>query len=788
MSATGIGASVRRKEDRRFITGTGHYTDDINRPGQLFAYFVRSPHAHATIKGIDSQAASKMPGVLAVLIGPELVADKIGNLICGWLIHSKDGTPMKMAPHPALANGKACHVGDPVAVVIGETLAQARDAAEKVKIDYAVLPAIADPAAAQKKGAPQIHEVAPNNTIYQWHLGDPKAVEAAFGLAKHVTKLDIINNRLVPNAIEPRAAIGDYDSGTGTFTLWNTTQNPHVARLVIAAFVGMAPEHKLRVIAPDVGGGFGSKIFIYPEEVVALWASKRVGRPVKWVADRSEAFVADAHGRDHVTHAEMAFDADGKILGLRAKTIANLGAYMSTFSSSVPTYLYATLLSGQYEIPHIYCEVDAVYTNTVPVDAYRGAGRPEATFVVERLVEIAAREMGQDPAELRRKNFIKKFPHQTPVIMNYDAGDYNASLKKALELADYKGFAKRKRESARNGKLRGVGLSTYIEACGIAPSQAVGSLGCGVGLWESAEVRVNPTGSVEILTGCHAHGQGHETTFAQVVSERLGIPIDNISVVHGDTDKVQFGMGTYGSRSGAVGMSALVKALDKVEAKAKKVAAHMLEAAEGDIEFKDGAFSVAGTDKSAAWGDVSLNAYIAHKFAGQELEPGLKEGAFYDPINFTFPAGCHVCEVEVDPETGNTEVVAWTAVDDFGVVVNPMIVEGQVHGGIAQGVGQALCEGAIYDKEGQLVTGSFMDYCMPRADHLPTLIVDTTVTKCPSNPLGIKGCGEAGAIAAPAAVINAITDAIGTEQIAMPATPAAVWAALQKTSKMPRAA
>jgi aerobic carbon-monoxide dehydrogenase large subunit len=789
MNATGIGAAVRRKEDHRFITGKGHYTDDISRPGQAHAYFLRSPHAHATVKSIDAKAAAVMPGVVAVLTGAELAADKIGNLICGWMIHSKDGTPMKMAPHPALANGKACHVGDGVAVVIADTLAQARDAAEKVKVDYAVLPAVADVASAQKQGAVQIHEVAPNNTIYQWHLGDPKAVDAAFKSAKHVTRLDIINNRLVPNAMEPRAAIAEYDAGTGSLTLWNTTQNPHVARLVIAAFVGMAPEHKLRVIAPDVGGGFGSKIFIYPEEVVALWASRRLGRPVKWVSDRSEAFLTDAHGRDHVTHAEMAFDGDRKILGLRAKTLANLGAYMSTFSSSVPTYLYATLLSGQYAIPQIYCEVDAVYTNTVPVDAYRGAGRPEATFVVERLIEVGARELGQDPAELRRKNFVRTFPHQTPVIMAYDAGDYDASLRKAMELADCKGFAKRKRESARQGKLRGIGYSTYIEACGIAPSQAVGSLGAGVGLWESAEVRVNPTGSVEVLTGSHSHGQGHETTFAQLVSERLGIPIDNVSIVHGDTDKVQFGMGTYGSRSGAVGMSAIVKALDKVEAKAKKVAAHLLEAAEADIEFKDGKFSVAGTDKSAAWGDVTLNAYIAHKFSGQELEPGLKEGAFYDPTNFTFPAGCHICEVEVDPDTGNTEIVAWTAVDDFGVIINPMIVEGQVHGGIAQGVGQALYEGAVYDKEGQLVTGSFMDYAMPRADYFPKLIVETTLTRCPSNPLGIKGCGEAGAIAAPAAVINAITDAIGTEAIAMPATPPAVWAALQKSGRsLPHAA
>jgi carbon-monoxide dehydrogenase large subunit len=788
MSATGIGASVRRKEDQRFITGKGHYTDDISRPGQTHAYFVRSPHAHARIKRIDAGAAKSLPGVLAVLTGAELAADKIGNLICGWMIHSKDGTPMKMAAHPAIANGKACHVGDPVAVVVAETLAQAKDAAEKVSVDYEVLPAVADPAKAQAAGAPQIHEIAPNNTIYQWHLGDPKAIEAAFTSAKHVTRLDIVNNRLVPNAIEPRAAIAEYDAGSDSLTLWNTSQNPHVARLVIAAFVGMAPEHKLRVIAPDVGGGFGSKIFIYPEEVVALWASRRVGRPVKWVADRSEAFLSDAHGRDHVTHAEMAFDADGKILGLRAKTVANLGAYMSTFSSSVPTYLYATLLSGQYDIPHIYCEVDAVYTNTGPVDAYRGAGRPEATFVVERLVEVGAREMGVDPAELRRRNFIKSFPHQTPVIMNYDAGDYNASLKQAMELGDCKGFGKRKRESARHGKLRGIGFSTYIEACGIAPSQAVGSLGAGVGLWESAEVRVNPTGSVEILTGCHAHGQGHETTFAQLVSERLGIPIDNISVVHGDTDKVQFGMGTYGSRSGAVGMSAIAKALDKIEAKAKKVASHMLEAAEGDIVFKDGKFTVAGTDKSAAWGDVALNAYIAHKFSGQELEPGLKEGAFYDPTNFTFPAGCHICEVEVDPETGRTDIVGWTAVDDFGVLVNPMIVEGQVHGGIAQGVGQALLEGAVYDKEGQLVTGSFMDYTMPRAYDFPTFAVDTTVTRCPSNPLGIKGCGEAGAIAAPAAVINAITDAIGSEHLSMPATAQTVWHAIQKADSARKAA
>jgi len=780
MSATGIGAAVRRKEDFRFITGSGQFTDDVVRPGETRAVFVRSPHARAKIKSIDASVARQMPGVVAVLTGADLANDKIGNLICGWMITCKDGSPMKMAPHPALAADTVNHVGDAVAVVVGETMAQARDAAEKVTVDYDVLPAVVDPAKA--KSGPQIHEVAPKNTIYEWHLGDAKATDAAFSAAKHVTMLDIVNNRLVPNAIEPRVALAEYDVGNDSLTLWNTSQNPHVARLVIAAFVGIAPEHKLRVIAPDVGGGFGSKIFIYPEEVVCLWAARKVRRPVKWTAERSEAFLTDAHGRDHVTHAELALDANGKFLALRAKTIANLGAYMSTFSSSVPTYLYATLLSGQYAIPQIYCEVDAVYTNTVPVDALRGAGRPEATFVVERLVEVAARQMGMEPAEIRRRNFVKSFPYQTPVIMAYDVGDYNASLKKALELADVKGFNKRKRDAARNGKLRGLGYSTYIEACGIAPSKAVGSLGCGVGLWESAEVRVNPTGSIEVLTGCHAHGQGHETTFAQLVSERLGVPIENVTVVHGDTDKVQFGMGTYGSRSGAVGMTALVKALDKVEAKAKKVASHLLEAAESDIEFKDGKFTVAGTDKSVAWSDVTLQAYVAHKIPWQDVEPGLSEGAFYDPANFTFPAGCHICEVEIDADTGKTTIVNWTAVDDFGTVINPMIVEGQVHGGIAHGIGQALLEHAVYDKNGQLVTCSLMDYTMPRAHDLPSFHVGLTETKAPSNPLGIKGCGEAGAIAAPAAVINAITDAIGTENLAMPATANAVWSALQSAS------
>ena len=783
MGVTAIGASVKRTEDIRFVTGKGHYVDDLNRPGQAYAFFLRSPHAHATIDKIDTSAALKLPGVVAIFTGDDIAADKVGGLICGWMIHSKDGSPMKAGAHPALAQGKVRYVGDHVAVVIADTLAQARDAAEKIEVHYSELPAVVDTAKAASPGQPQLHDVAPNNTIFNWHIGDKAATDTAFASAAHVTKLDLLNNRLIPNAMEPRAAVAEYDSGTDAITLFTTSQNPHVARLVLSAFVGLAPEHKLRVIAPDVGGGFGSKIFIYPEETVCAWAAKKIDRAVKWTADRTESFISDAHGRDHATHAELALDAAGKITGLRAHTIANLGAYMSTFSSSVPTYLYGLLLSGQYDIPNIYCEVDAVYTNTAPVDAYRGAGRPEATFLVERIVELAARETGKDSAEFRRQNFVKSFPHQTPVLLNYDVGDYAKALDKALGLADYKGVGQRKAASVAKGKLRGVGISAYIEACGLAPSKAVGSLGAGVGLWESAEVRVNPVGTVEVLTGSHSHGQSHETTFAQLVSDRLGIPMENVSIVHGDTDKVQFGMGTYGSRSGAVGMAAISKALDKIEAKAKKVAGHVLEASEGDIEFKDGKFTVKGTDKSIDFGSVALNAYTAHKFDGQELEPGLKETAFWDPTNFTFPAGVHICELEIDPETGVVTIDRWTAVDDFGKLINPMVVEGQVHGGIAQGVGQALLERAHYNSDGQLLTASYMDYCMPRADNLPSFKVDTIETPCPSNPLGIKGCGEAGAIASPPAVINALTDALGHENVAMPATPQAVWRAAQKAVK-----
>jgi carbon-monoxide dehydrogenase large subunit len=779
MTAQGlIGKSIRRKEDQRFITGDGHYTDDVNRAGQAHAYFLRSPHAHARIRGIDTSAAESAPGVAAIFTGKDMAADKVGGLICGWTVKGKDGQPHKAPAHPPLAVDTVRYVGDHIAVVIAETLAQAKDAAEKITVDYDVLPAIVNPAAALDKGAAQVHADAPGNLCYDWDIGDRAAVEAAFTKAAHVSKLDLINNRLIPNAMEPRAAVAEYDRGTDSYTLYSTSQNPHVLKLILCAFVLGIPEHKLRVVAPDVGGGFGSKIFCYAEETVCTWAAKKVRRPVKWTAGRDESFSSDAHGRDHVTHAELAMDKDGKFLALRVSTVANMGAYLSTFASAVPTYLYATLLAGQYTTPAIYAEVRAVFTNTAPVDAYRGAGRPEATYVIERIVEQAARDMKMDPAEIRRRNFIpaNAFPYQTPVALQYDSGDYNKAMDAALLLADYAGYQARKAESAKRGKLRGIGFSAYIEACGIAPSAVVGSLGAGVGLWESGQIRFNPTGSVTVHTGSHSHGQGHETTFAQLVSDRLGVPMESIEVVHGDTATVPFGMGTYGSRSLAVGGSAISRACDKVIAKGKKIAAHLMEASEQDIEFEGGLFKVAGTDKSVPMAQVAFTAYVPHNYPA-DLEPGLDETAFYDPANFTYPAGVHIAEVEIDPGTGTTRIMKWSAVDDFGKVINPMIVEGQVHGGIAQGVGQALLENAVYDeKSGQLLSGSFMDYCMPRADDLPSFDVGLTETPCPHNPLGVKGCGEAGAIAAPAALMNAITDAL-SRNIDMPATPERVWRA-----------
>ncbi|HXZ53601.1 MAG TPA: xanthine dehydrogenase family protein molybdopterin-binding subunit [Burkholderiales bacterium] len=784
MAASLIGARVARKEDYRFLTGAGQYTDDVALPGQTYAVFVRSPHAHAKIKSIKKDEALKAPGVLAVYTGEDLAAAKVGGLPCGWLITGTDGQPMKEPPHPPLAQGKVRYVGDHVAVVIADSQGAARDAAELVQVDYEPLSAVVDASRAMQKGAPALHDIAPDNKCYTWALGDKAAVDGAFAKAGHVTKLEFVNNRLIPNAIEPRAANASYSRAEDSYTLYVANQNPHVERLLMTAFVLGLPEHKVRVVAPDVGGGFGSKIYLYAEDVVVTWASRQLGRPVKWTAERSESFVSDAHGRDHHTVAEMAMDKDGKFLAMRVRTTANLGAYLSTFATCIPTILYATLLAGQYTTPAIYCEVTAVFTNTAPVDAYRGAGRPEATYVVERLVEAAARDMKLDPAEIRRRNFIKTFPYQTPVALMYDTGNYGATLDAVMKMADVAGFPKRKEEAQKRGKLRGLGYACYIEACGIAPSNIAGALGARAGLFEAGEIRVHPTGSVTVFTGSHAHGQGHETTFAQVVADKLGLPIENVDVVHGDTSKILFGMGTYGSRSIAVGGTAIVKALDKIIAKGKKIAAHLMEAAEGDIEYDKGVFKVAGTDKQKMFGEVAFAAYVPHNYPLDKLEPGLNENAFYDPTNFTFPAGSYVCEVEIDPDTGVTKIVKFSAVDDFGKIINPMIVEGQVHGGLTQGIGQALTENCRYDPEtGQLVTGSFTDYCIPRADDVPSYQLDTRETPCTHNPLGVKGCGEAGAIGAPAAVMNAITDALGVKELPMPATAETVWKAIRANRK-----
>ena len=786
MTHDGIGAAVRRKEDRRFLTGRGQYVHDVSRPGQLYAVFVRSPHAHAVIKGIDTGDALAAEGVVAVYTGADLTKAEVKGVPCAWGIVGTDGKPMREPPHPPLATGKVRHVGDQVAVVIAETLNQAKEAAELVAVDYDSLPAIVSAEEATKPGAPLLYDDVPNNLCCDWALGDKAATDAAFARAFKVAKIDLVNNRLVPNAMETRAAVAEYEPGTGDYTLYTASQLPHVARVLIGALMLNIPEHKFRVVAPDLGGGFGSKQVVYAEEAVVTWAAGRLERPIKWVSDRSEAFMTDAQGRDHITHGELALDKDGKFLALRVHTYANIGGYVSTFGPNIPTNLYGPLLAGPYTTPAIYCEVKVVFTNTVPTDAYRGAGRPEATYLLERLVDLAAAEIRMDRVEIRRRNFIGKgaFPYQTPVLLKYDIGDYDATLDRALELAKWSGFDARRKESEAKGKLRGIGMVTYIEACGLAPSRVAQALGARGGLFESANIRVNPTGNIVVFTGAHSHGQGHETVFAQLVGDMLGVSVDKVEVVHGDTAKSPFGLGTYGSRSAAVGGSALAKAAGKIIEKGRIIAAHLLEAAASDIEFKDGRFTVSGTDKGKTFGEIAFAAYNPPDLYPLEtLEPGLEETAFYDPVNFTYPGGCHIAEVEIDPETGAIELTGYTAVDDVGTVLNPMIVEGQVHGGVVQGLGQAMFENCVYDNEsGQLMTGSFMDYAMPRAADIPTIVSDVETTACTHNPIGVKGCGECGTIAAPATVINAVVDALkkyGVTHLDMPATPFRIWQAIQ---------
>ena len=783
---SGIGASTKRREDIRFLTGLGQYTDDISLTGETHAVFARSEVANGIIKSIDTSAAENMPGVLAVFTGDDFV--DVGGNPAGWLINSRDGEPMKEPKRPVLAHGKVRHVGDAYAAVIAETAEQARDAAEAIQIDIDEQPAVVDMKAALEGGA-LVHDEIGTNQCFDWGwIEDNRAAtDEAIKNAPHVTTLELVNNRLVPNAMEPRASTGVFDPGTGEYTLYTTSQNPHLTRLLICAFVLGIPENKLRVVAPDVGGGFGSKIYHYGEEALVLAAAKKLGRPVRWTASRSESFLTDAHGRDHVTKIEIACEKDGTFLAFRTETMANVGAYLSNFSTATPTFLHGTLMAGNYTVPTLYVNVKAVFTNTAPVDAYRGAGRPEATYSLERAIDKCAQELGMDPLELRRKNFIKpdQFPFAAAAGLEYDTGNYDALVDKLEEIADLSGFEARRKASEAKGNLRGLGVNAYIEACGIAPSNLVGVLGSRVGLYDAATVRVNATGNISVMVGAHSHGQGHETAFPQVVADMLGIDEAAVDIVHGDTSKIPFGMGTYGSRSLAVCGSAVVRATEKIINKAKKIAAHMLEASEQDVEFSDGQFSVSGTDKSVGFGDVALKAYIPHDFPIEDIEPGLEETAFYDPSNFTYPAGAYACEVEVDPDTGKVTIERFTAVDDFGNVINPMIVTGQVHGGLAQGIGQALLENCTYDEDGQILSASFMDYAMPRASDLPLYTVDHSCqTPCTHNPLGVKGCGEAGAIGSPPAVVNAVINALhsgghtNVTHIDMPVSPSRVWAAM----------
>ncbi len=781
----GIGESPKRREDTRFLTGLGQYTDDITLPGQAYACFLRSDIAHGRIKSIDTSAAEHMPGVLAIFTGEDFV--DVGGNPAGWLINNRDGTPMKEPKRPVLAHGKVRHVGDAYGAVIAETFAQAQEAAEAIDAEIEELDAIIDMAAALANSDNRVHDEIDDNCCFDWGWieDNREATDAAIKAAPHVTTLDLVNNRLIPNAMEGRASIGDYDPGTDHYTLTTTSQNPHLTRLLIAAFVMSIPENKLTIIGPDIGGGFGSKIYHYGEEALVLAASKKLGRPVKWTATRSESFLADAHGRDHETTIELACENDGTFIAFRTSTRANVGAYLSNFSTATPTFLHGTMLAGNYAVPNTYVNLKTVFTNTAPVDAYRGAGRPEMTYSIERVIDKAARELGIDPLEIRRKNFIKpeQFPFTTASGLEYDSGNYHALTDKLEEIADLAGFAARKADSESRGKLRGIGISTYVESCGLAPANLVGILGSRVGFYDAATVRVNATGNISVMVGSHSHGQGHETVFPQIVADMLGMNADDIDIVHGDTSKIPFGMGTYGSRSMAVCGSAIVKATDKIIAKATKIAAHMMEASEADVIFEDGNFNVTGTDKSTAFAAVAFKAYVPHDYPHDVLEPGLEETAFYDPANFTYPSGAYACEVEVDPDTGKVTVCSFAAADDVGNVINPMIVEGQIHGGLGQGIGQALVEQCVYDENGQLLTGSYMDYTMPRADDVPFFNVDQTcLTPCTHNPLGAKGCGEAGAIGSPPTVVNAVVDALsdlGVTHIDMPVSPSRVWSAIQ---------
>jgi carbon-monoxide dehydrogenase large subunit len=780
MGVTGIGAPLRRIEDPPLLRGQGRYVADVDADGALHCVLVRSPHAHARIGKIDASGALGLPGVVVVLTGADMAADAIGPMPPLWAIRSADGSPMAEPPRFALARGVVRHVGEPVCAVIAESNALALDAADRIQVEYSPLAAIIEPHAAMAAGAPQLHEVAPGNICFRWTRGDESAVQRAFAAAAHVVSIDLINNRLIGGAIEPRAALALPATGSAKLTLYSSTQTPHHIRRMVAEQLGM-PESAMRVIAPDVGGGFGYKGKLYPEESIVAFAARRLRRPVRWVATRAESFIADNQGRDHTTRAELALDGDGHFLALRVRTLANLGAYVSTFGAAIPSAIYSALLAGVYRTAVISVESIGVFTNTIPTDAYRGAGRPEACYVLERLADRAADQLGLDRAEIRRRNLIpaSAMPYKTPIGPTYDSGNFPKLFARALALGDYAGFEVRRAAARNNNRLRGFGMACYVESSGVAPTRFAGALGARAGFYESASLRVEPDGAVRAALGTHNHGQGHATSFAQILASRLGVPIENITITEGDTDVVPYGTGTFGSRSIAVGGCALDRVAGKVIAKGKLIAGHLLEAAPDDIAFADGAFAIAGTDRKLSFAQVARAAYIPHNLPLDKIEPGLQDTAVYDPPSFAFSNGAHACEVEIDPDTGAIALIAYWAVDDVGTVINPMIVDGQVHGGVAQGAGQALLERCAYDNAGQLLSGSFMDYALPRADDLPFLVTECDETQpCTHNPLGAKGCGEAGAIAAPAAIVGAALDAlhaIGIHDLDMPLTPEQLW-------------
>ncbi|MCE2457085.1 MAG: molybdopterin-dependent oxidoreductase [Dehalococcoidia bacterium] len=771
-----LGESIKRREDPRLITGRGTYVDDVRLVGMVNMVLVRSPHAHANIRSVDTSAAESADGVVAVFTGAQL-QEELGSLICGWVVPDTNETP-----HPPLAFDKVRCVGDAVAAVAATSPQAATDAAALVQVDYEVLDAVVDMEAAVQDGAAQVHEDAANNIAFEWEVGGGDFDAAASSAGVRVTER-IINQRLIPNPMEPRGVVADYNPGTNQLTVWTSTQIPHLVRLLLALVTGH-PEHQIRVIAPDVGGGFGCKLYLYAEEVIASILARRLGRPVKWIEGRQENYLATTHGRDHVGEVEIIGDSDGNITGLRTELYANMGAYLSTFAPAIPTYLFGLMLVGPYSIDNIQCKVTGVYTTTTPVDAYRGAGRPEATYLVERMVDRYAAETGMDPVEVRRKNLIPPFEdgHEVATTVVYDSGNYEAGLDRALELVGYDDFRAEQAAARDAGRYLGIGLSTYVEICGMAPSAVAYTLGARAGVWESALVRVHPTGKVTVFTGSSGHGQGHDTTFAQLAAAELGVEVEDVEVIHGDTDKVQMGTGTFGSRSAVCGGNAIHMSIEKIQDKAKRIAANLLEASPEDIVAENGQYFVQGAPAEAkTFQEVALAAYW-YESLPEGTEPGLEAVSIFDPQNFTWPFGTHIAVVEVDGDTGEVELQKYVALDDVGNVINPMIVEGMVHGGVVQGVGQALTEEAVYDESGQLITGSMMDYAIPTANSVPSIITDRTTTPSPTNPLGVKGAGETGTIAASPAVMNAVIDALspfGVTHMNMPAKPEKVWRAMQ---------